>query len=177
MGELVSITGQEKLAKVVLKLKEAGGETEKGLRSELRKGLRKSATPMLRAVQDRVRSISVKGVKGGGKWARYFHKPKARGGIGLRATVASAMQVQVKTTGNPQVTLRVNSSRLPADQRNLPDHMNKASGWRHPVFGDNDVWAQQLGEPYWEPTLNPFGPKVRSEMIETVDSVLRRIDG
>ncbi len=175
MGELISVSGQRELETLAVKLKAAGDEG-KGLKLELRRGLRKSAEPMLSAVQTAVRSISVKGVRGGGKWARYFHRPRSKS-TGLRNSVADAMQIQARMGGEPSVRLRVNTSRLPQDQRKLPRHMNKSEGWRHPVFGDKDVWAQQTGEPYWEKTLIPFGPQVRRDVINVVDSVLKRIDG
>ncbi len=175
MGELISVTGQAKLKTLSAKLKEAGDEG-KGLKLELRRGLRKTAEPMLSAVQSAVRSISIKGVRGGGKWSRYFHRPRSKS-LGLRDSVADAMQIQARMGGEPSVRLRVNTGRLPADQRKLPRHMNNPEGWRHPVFGDKEVWAQQTGEPYWEKTLIPFGPQVRRDVINIVDSVLKRIDG
>lgn len=174
MGELISVSGQRQLKTLSEKLKAAGDEG-KGLRLELRRGLRKSAEPMLRAAQDAVRSISIKGTRGGGKWARYAHRPRAKS-IGLRESVADAMQIQARMGGQPSVRLRVNVSRLPEDQRKLPRHMNRSEGWRHPVFGDRDVWAQQTGQPYWENTLIPFGPQVRKEVIDVVENVLRKID-
>lgn len=174
MGELISVTGQRELKVLAAKLKAAGDEG-KGLKTELRRGLRRAATPMLSAVKSRVRSISIKGVRGGGRWARYAHRPKAKS-LGLRDSVADAMQIQTRMGGEPSVRLRVNTSKLPTDQRKLPRYMNRAEGWRHPVFGNEDVWAQQTGEPYWEETLKPFGPQVRKEVIDVVNDVLRRID-
>ena len=174
MGELISVTGQRELKVLAEKLKAAGDEG-KGLKTELRRGLRKAATPMLAAVKARVRVISVKGVRGGGRWARYAKRPRAKS-LGLRDSVADAMQIQTRMGGEPEVRLRVNTSRLPTDQRKLPRYMDRAEGWRHPVFGDENVWAQQTGEPYWNETLNPFGPQVRQEIIGVVNDVLRRIE-
>jgi hypothetical protein len=173
MGELISVSGQRKLAELAVKLKVAGDES-KGLKLELRRGLRKTAEPMLSAVKDAVRSISIKGVRGGGRWARYAHRPRAKS-LGLRDSVADAMMIQARMGGHPSVRIRVNTSKLPQDQRKLPRYMNRAEGWRHPVFGDKDVWAQQTGQPYWENTLIPFGPQVRSEIIDVVETVLRKI--
>ncbi len=174
MGELISVTGQRELKVLAAKLKAAGSEGN-GLKTELRRGLRKAATPMLNAVKTRVRGISIKGVRGGGRWARYAHRPKAKS-LGLRDSVADAMQIQTRMGGEPSVRLRVNTSRLPANQRKLPRYMNQSEGWRHPVFGNREAWAQQTGEPYWQETLIPFGPQVRREVIEVVNDVLGRID-
>ena len=69
------------------------------------------------------------------------------GRSGLRAAIAQATRAVQQDRGNSVgVRVYVNSTYLPPDQRKLPRHMNRGQ-WRHPVFGNKNVWVTQTVSP------------------------------
>lgn len=176
-GVKLSVTGQAELAALSRRLKEAG---EKGLTKELRKGLKNAAGPAVKDVQDVVRTLPVHGTRGGGKGGRAAHhnmrfKRAAKGGHGLRATIARATKADVKTSGEARVTIRTYARYLPADQRRLPRYLDRAKGWRHPVFGDRENWVRQFGKPWFGTTLKRHGPAVRKEVLDAMRRTAEQI--
>lgn len=170
----VSVSGQAELKALGRRLKDA----DKVLRRELRKGIKKAAAPAVRDVQEAARTIPVRGTRGGGKRDRRLHytaKRKAKGGHGLRATIARAIRADIKATGHAKVTIRVFSRYLPADQRNLPRYLDRTKGWRHPVFGDRENWVDQHGQPWFASTLVQHGPAVRREVLAAMKTVADKI--
>ena len=84
----------------------------------------------------------------------------------LRATVAKGVQINNRSSG-PRAGVRViqRSSLMPADQRSLPRMMN-AGKWRHPVFGNRNVWVEQTFTPGWfSKPIQKHRPEIR-EAIE-----------
>lgn len=172
MAIKASVTGQAELAALARRLKEAG---DKGLKKELGKGLKKAAKPAVAKVQAAVRALDVRGTRGGGKAARLRHKAKARGKGRLRETIARATIAEVKTTGTARVTIRTRARNLPPDQRRLPRYLDREKGWRHPVFGNREVWVSQRGGPYFSVTLRRETPAVRTEVIQAMRRVASQI--
>lgn len=172
----LSVSGQAQLKALAGRLKEAG---ETGLRKETSKGLKKIAKPAVQKVQGAVRTLDVKGTRGGGKKARRLHKTKAKGKMRwrLRETIAKATVAEIKMGGTPRVTIRTRSRHLPPDQRKLPKYLDSEKGWRHPVWGNKDVWVDQHGGPWFSETLKKEIPAVRREMIAALDRVADKIEG
>jgi hypothetical protein len=91
---------------------------------------------------------------------------RALRGAGLRATIAKGVQINNRSSG-PRAGVRViqRTSALPWDQKKLPRHMNRGK-WRHPVFGNRDVWVEQTFTPGWfDKPVREHRPAVR-EAIE-----------
>ncbi|MET9411271.1 hypothetical protein ABZX90_36840 [Streptomyces sp. NPDC002935] len=68
----------------------------------------------------------------------------------LRTAIARKIRPEVKLGG------RWSGARVKAFKTknirgfpNAPKRTNRASGWRHPVFGNREVWAQQRGKIGW----------------------------
>jgi hypothetical protein len=196
-GVKLSVTGQAELKALSARLKDAG---EKGLRKELRRAIKTATGPALRDVQEAARTIPVRGARGGGKAARRQHytaKRKAKGGHGLRATIARATRADIKASGQARVTIRTYARYLPADQRKLPRYLDREKGWRHPVFAQRDwvstkkgkgsrgergsdhgageTWVAQYGQPWFAVTLIKHGPKVRKEILIAMKTTADKI--
>lgn len=191
MGDiLLSVSGQADFKALSRRLKDAG---EKGLRKELRRAIKKATGPAVRDVQEAARNIPIRGARGGGKKSRQLHykgKRAAKGGHGLRATVARATRADIKPAGEARVTIRTYARYLPEDQRNLPRYLDREKGWRHPVFakrgwvsmskgkgsrgergtqhGAGETWVEQFGAPWFSVTLKKHGPPVRREILDAM---------
>lgn len=148
---LVQGSGVEGLRRLNRRLKGA----DPVLRAELSASLRATARPIVQDVRAAVLAIPSTGGGGGGTFARAAHATRTtRRGHGLRATIAMATGMQVRTTGKSVgVRIVVNVSKLPPDQRKLPRDLDSPAGWRHPVFGNTGVWVRQAGHPYFDVTI------------------------
>lgn len=68
------------------------------------------------------------------------------------------------------------NSLLPPEQRALPRLMNRGR-WRHPVFGNRDVWVEQRpGNRGWfTDTLNAKRPAIRKAIEREFVTWLKRV--
>lgn len=97
---------------------------------------------------------------------------------GLRSTVASRVKVSVRISGKrPGVRIRVSKAGMPRGFNNAPKRLNSAKGWRHPVFGNRDLWVTQHGKPGWfDDTVSAFRPAAVLGAARALDKVAKRID-
>lgn len=130
------------------------------LRKELRKEISRATKIVVDAQRAKVKSLKSSGSSGSGTRARLsfslgdrvlsersFEGLRKRSG--LRAAAAASVRTVNRTTGTTaRVSIRSEPSRMPADQRQLPSHMN-AGRWRHPILGNRSAWVTQSVEPGW----------------------------
>lgn len=186
MPARVEIRGTADFRRTAAKLKAAGnGQLTRRMAREMREAARPAVADAQRNVQS-VRSGSTRG--GGGQQRRAYAlsrarkkteraKRKAFEGRGLRASVARAVQTQVRSSGrSAAVRIRTNSRLLPEDQRKLPGYLN-AGRWRHPVFGNRDAWVTQTATPdeWFDDAMRRHGRKVRTRAVGVVDQIKREI--
>ncbi|MFI7707605.1 hypothetical protein [Nonomuraea sp. NPDC049480] len=126
---------------------------EKGLARELRKAVREAAKPGRDAAKLAARSIPAKGPRSTG-----LRRRMARG-VGIQAT---GTRVRIVT-------------RMPAGLEMLPRGFDTPKGWRKPVFGNREVWAQQPGHPWFRQTVAKTAPQAREEMKAAMDRVADQI--
>ncbi len=200
----VLIQGTEELRDLIKKLREAGQKDvlnalRRGIRTAS-KGAMDDVSNVVRGlditgeqVPDRLRAGKVRTTgqasrTASGRQARLTYDvrrskgdlgrsiERAMGRAGLRDTVARALTMQISGgKASASVRIKVNSKALPPDQRSLPALMEKGH-WKHPVFGNRDVWAGQRSTPDWfEGTLRKHGPDVRSAINTEVSAALRKI--
>jgi hypothetical protein len=96
---------------------------------------------------------------------------------GLREATARATSPTIKVGGaSVRVRIRVARNQLPADQWRLPKHLNKGV-WRHPVFGNREVWVAQTTIPpgWFDRTLAEHGPQIRTEIDREIDHVMAQL--
>lgn len=149
---------QRRLAALQRNLKQAGG---KGLDRELRKGLREAAKPIADAERAAARGLPAKGGKSSG----------------LRARMAAAVTVRYSSSKrNPGVRVHIPKRRMPEKEGNLPRYTQSPQGWRHPVYGNTEVWVQQVMAPgWWFNAARPHWGAARREINAAVDRIAKQI--
>jgi hypothetical protein len=141
----------------------AAEEDGKKLRRELTANLRKALDPAKSAVVSSLMSMST-------------HGGPEKGG-GLRAAVAAQVKATARLSGRtPGVRLRVAKKGMPRGFVNAPKRLNRKAGWRHPRFGDCDVWVHQVGKPGWfDDTLKQGRDRYRVAVLKALDDMSTRI--
>jgi hypothetical protein len=72
------------------------------------------------------------------------------GSVGTRAAIAKGVGLRISTAARGgSVTIAASSRALPAGRKPMLRAYNKKAGWRHPTFGNRDVWQHQQGRPYF----------------------------
>lgn len=128
-----------------------------------RKELRAVAKPLVPVVRTSIRGIPSK---------------RAYAADGLRGRLSKATRLEVKTTGSrAQVKIIVDGRKMPSHAGSLPAYMEgKKKPWRHPVFGNREVWvAQQPPHPYFYSALRTAGPAARVAVDRAITGITRDI--
>lgn len=110
-------------------------EDGKELRKELAKNMREALKPGATEAKSSIMAMSSAGL---------------RTAPALRASIARKIRPEVKLGG------RWSGARIKAFKTknirgfpNAPKRTNRASGWRHPVYGNREVWVHQRGKVDW----------------------------
>ncbi|MFJ8153970.1 hypothetical protein [Streptomyces sp. NPDC094468] len=141
--------------------RELGRMDDKELKKRFRKELRKAAAPLVPKVRASIRRIPSK--------QRYTPD-------GLRGTLARATRLEVKTTGREAgVAIRVDGRKMPAHMKSLPSMVEGKKRWRHPVFGNREVWVDQPKQPYFYNVVRAAGPASRRAVYRVLDGISRDI--
>jgi hypothetical protein len=103
---------------------------------------------------------------------------RRRGGS-LRGALAKAATMQVRTTGKQAgVSVGVRGKRMPSGMRSLPRYVEATKPrWRHPVYGDRDVWVDQAAWPTATPVVEAHEPRVVAAVNRAADKVRRKLEG
>lgn len=147
------------LRRVAAQLRAVGGAG--AVRRETVKALRAAAVP----TRDAVRAAALTLPDG---------PPKAS--TGWRKRAAAATGVQVRLSGrDPAVDVRI-SRKVMGDQAGLVRASNSVR-WRHPVFGNRNVWASQTSRPRWfDSAVSRNQEQVRREMTAVLQRVAKRLE-
>lgn len=140
----------------------------KELRKELTNGLRAELLPVATAVEAAYASAPSRG---------HATSSRARQAQpSLRTLLARATQVQVRIGGrDPRVGVAVKGKRMPSGMRALPRYWEGTKPrWRHPVFGDREVWVDQPARPIFDRTVEPFERPLRLQAIQIINRVNRK---
>jgi hypothetical protein len=135
----------------------------KEVTKRMRKELRKAAKPLVPIVRASIRNIP---------------SGRAYGVGGLRSNLSKATRLEVKTTGRKaRVSIRVDGRKMPSHFKALPQYVEGAKPrWRHPIFGNRQVWAQQPAQPYFYKVVAPAaGPRSRVAVNYVLDGITRDI--
>ncbi len=119
------------------------GETPKELRSSVRKAIR----PIGEAVLARARLNA--------GWSR---------------RIPGALTLRVSFSRNPGVTVS-------ARQKNAPharpfEGITGRGSWRHPVFGNRDVWVSQSARPFLRPALDGERQHIAFQMEKAIEEAV-----
>lgn len=165
----VRITGTGQLLELQRRLRAAGHEN---LRQSMQRRVRRAAEPLRDDLQSAVRGLSIRGQGGGG---RTGPSPTTRP---LRAAIADAIRISVRTTGTVGARVWVDKGALPPDLRGMPMTLNDGR-WRHPVYGNRSRWVTQYASPspWWDRTLRNHQARMTAEVARVLDDVQRRLGG
>lgn len=135
------------------------GEAE--IKKRFRKELRGVAQPFVPLVRNSIKSIPSK---------------RPYSADGLRGRLSKATRVEVRTVGRDAgVAIRVDGRKMPSKMKALPKGMEGTKRWRHPVFGNREVWVTQQGHPYFFKVVRPAAAAGRRAASRVVDSITRDI--
>lgn len=170
----VRIVGTGQLLELQRRLRAAGGPR---LQRNFARRIRRAAEPLHQDLQRTVRSLPIRGEGSGGRTRRGGGRDGRAGrDAGLRETIARAIRISVRTTGSPGARIWIDRSRLPADQRSLPNRLDEGR-WRHPVFGNRRRWTTQYAQPWWGVTIRRHEPRMRAEVARVIDDISRSLSG
>ncbi|GGY29692.1 hypothetical protein GCM10010363_07680 [Streptomyces omiyaensis] len=169
-GGSVQIAGTGQLLDLSRKLRAAGGPR---LQQNLNRRVRRAAEPLHSAMRQTIRNLPITadqraaGSRGG-------PSPTTRP---LRATIAEAVRLSVRTGRNPGARVWIDRSALPSDLKNMPWAMNNGTGRiRHPVFGNRKRWANQHTTPlWWDKVVRTHTPRMRAEVERVLGDVRRSL--
>src|SRR5687767_14406366 len=90
---------------------------------------------------------------------------------GLRRRVAAGVYSQVRTTRAPGVSIRTRMQ--DASEAVIPRGMDRAQGWRHPVYGNDDVWVnQRTGGSWFREPLARKQPEIQEALRDEIGDML-----
>ncbi|MFE1272065.1 hypothetical protein [Streptomyces sp. NPDC058758] len=166
----VQITGTGQLLDLSRRLRAAGGPR---LQQNLNRRVRRAAEPLYRDMTETILSLPI---------AAEDRKAGSRGGSSpttrpLRATIAGAVRLSVRTGRSPGARVWIDRSQLPSDLKFMPEAMNKPNGRiRHPVFGNKKRWVNQWTTPmWWDKVVARHTPRMRAEVERVLGDVRRTI--
>lgn len=94
----------------------------------------------------------------------------------LREQIAAASGSSVSASDKKvALAFRVRAGNLPPSQRKLPRRWDKPGGWRHPVFGNRDVWVTQIGHPYFRTTVTAGRDQVTAGVVTAMTAAAQKI--
>ncbi|MFJ2718994.1 hypothetical protein [Streptomyces sp. NPDC087437] len=169
MVQDIRVIGTGQLLELSARLRRAGHEN---IRSSFHRRIRRAAEPLRNDLQDAIRHLDIRS-QGRAFGKRGGRSPTTRP---LRATIAEAIRVSVRTTGDPGARVWVDKSRLPPDLRRMPDVINDGR-IRHPVYGNRRRWATQWATPlWWDRTVRSHHDRITREVGRVVDDVRRHLE-
>ncbi|MGW2837305.1 hypothetical protein ACWCWD_06290 [Streptomyces sp. NPDC001493] len=170
MPSSFQIVGTGQLLELQRRLRSAGHEN---IRSSMQRRVRRAAEPLRDDLQSTIRGLSIQSA-GRSSGKRGGRSPTTRP---LRASIAAAIRISVRTSGNPGARVFVDKGLLPRDiPMGVLDRLNDGR-LRHPVFGNRKRWATQTATPlWWDKTVRRHTPRMQSEVARVVDDVRRRIE-
>lgn len=142
----------------------------KRLRKELTDELRAAARPLVPKVKAAwLAAPEFQGRRGRGRAAQ----------PDLRKRLADATWLQVRLTGKEAgVRIRSDGRRMPDRMKALPGYAEgiRRRPWRHPVYGNRDVWVNQRPFPRFYAAVQPDEATARRHVNAAVDKVFDAIE-
>lgn len=166
----IRVTGTGQLLELSARLRRAGHEN---IRSSFQRRLRRAAEPLRADLQDGIRHLDIRS-QGRGSGKRGGPSPTTRP---LRAAIAEAIRISVRTGGSPGARVWLDKGRLPPDiPMGVVNRLNEGR-LRHPVFGNKRRWAQQTATPlWWDKTVRAHQSRITREVERVADDVRRRLE-
>lgn len=110
-------------------------EDGKELRKELTKNMREALKPGAAQAKSSIMSLA---------------STTPHDGPALKTSIARKIRPEERITGKfPGAKIKAFKTKNLRNFPNAPKRTNRASGWRHPVYGNREVWVQQTGKVKW----------------------------
>jgi hypothetical protein len=113
----------------------------------------------------------------------YRAAPSGRGGTrrrggSLRGLLAKATRTEVRTTGRMAgARIRVDGRKMPTGQRSIPAYWEgEKRPWRHPVYGNRQVWRVQPARPLFDRTVEPHEDEADRKVEEVLEGIRRKLE-
>lgn len=163
----VQITGTGQLVEMQRRLRAASNES---LRASMQRRVRRAAEPLQADLRQTMLTLQLRSQNTS---RRSRPSPTRRP---LRATIAAAIRISVRTTNPVGARVWVDRAALPAEMRNMPTVLNDGRV-RHPVFGNRHRWVTQWATPtpWWDGTVRRHQPRMRAEVARVITDVEHRL--
>lgn len=172
MTREVRLLNTGSLLELSRRLRAAGGEN---IRQSMHRRIRRAAEPLRDDLQDTIRNLNISSQGGSGRSGG--PSPTSRP---MRATIAAAIRISVRTGSRPGARVWIDKAWLPADLKNMPEVINSGpppGRIRHPVFGNRRRWVSQTVTPFWwDNTVRSHTPRMEQEVARVLDDVRRRLE-
>jgi gas vesicle protein len=134
----------------------------KELRKELARNMRNALKPAAAEAKSSIMAMASSGL------------PTAPA---LRASVAKKIRPEVKLGGQwSGARVKAFKTRNVRNFPNAPKRLNRAGGWRHPVYGNREVWVQQQGKVDWfDRSFEGREGQYRAAVEAAMENMARRI--
>ncbi|MET4925463.1 hypothetical protein P3L51_24440 [Streptomyces sp. PSRA5] len=163
------ILGTGQLLELQRRLRAAGHEN---IRASMQRRTRRAAEPLKNDLQQNIRSLQINS-PGRRSGSRGGSSPTSRP---LRATIAGAIRISVRTGQTPGARVWIDRNSLPPEMRNMPQVINTGR-IRHPVYGNRRRWVTQTATPlWWDKTVRSHQPRMQAEVARVLDDVRRRLE-
>lgn len=98
------------------------------------------------------------------------------GGEHLRPALRKATRVEVKLSGRQAgARIRVDGRRMPDGMGSLPAMYEGDKRWRHPVWGNREVWVTQMPHPTFYRVVRPWEGIIRRRIEKIAEQVVAKI--
>ncbi|MDX2705800.1 hypothetical protein PV350_23490 [Streptomyces sp. PA03-6a] len=104
----------------------------------------------------------------------------AHGAPGLRSAIARKIRPEARISGKfPGAKVKAFKTPNVRGFANAAKRTNRASGWRHPVYGNREIWIHQTGKNKWfdrafEGRENDYRRAVQTALADMVNRVASR---
>lgn|SRR5690606_4764374 len=142
---------------------------DKTLPTKLRRELRGAAKAGVQRVKREAKALPAKGRRGG--TGEHPHRPRQ-----LRRTVARGVRVRASTKTGMRIITAMPDTEQSVIPRGLDSRTRHAGGgWRHPVFGNRDVWVAQTGGSWFLEPLAEEQPQVMRNIRDVLDKAAEQV--
>jgi hypothetical protein len=137
-------------------------DDSKQLRKDLLAGIKRAVEPALPEIRSGLMGMATAGLE--------TEAP------GLRTTVLRKLKIKATLSGAPKVRVSIGRTGMPRGFDLAARRLNSKKGWRHPVFGNRDVWVEQMGEPeYFDKPLRSRKEQMQQAVMGAVQEMRDRI--
>lgn len=180
---IISNEGARDLRMLGERIKQAG---RTDLRKKMRKNIRDAGQPVVADLRRAVMGVKV--TRGNDPYLRRTQEtgvaprrstdrwgPRS---TGLRMRTARALTLSQTRKG---IRIQVSARKFGDYGVTLPRYLDTEASprwkrWRHPVFGDPDVWVEQSGSPWFFVTFSKHKSKFIDAVDDAIDEMIRELE-